>query len=87
MANFYTITPMQYRHTSFGERLGLEMVTTVLWPLDNDARMTVLLTALGAQITRTLQTGDQVDALIDVLRLQLKLSLHDGKKKDQHRVR
>jgi hypothetical protein len=86
MPTFHTITPMRYRDASFGERLGLEMVGAVLWPLGNDERMTVLLSALGAQITDTIETEDQIEALIDVLRLQLKLRLHDAKKEDQHRV-
>jgi hypothetical protein len=86
MPTFHTITPMQYRDASFGERLGLEMVGAVLWPLGSDERMTVLLSALGAQITDTIETEDQIEALIDVLRLQLKLRLHDAKKEDQHRV-
>jgi hypothetical protein len=85
MPTFHTITPMRYRDASFGERLALEMVTAVLWPLDDDERMTVLLSALGAQIIGAV-TEDKIDALIDMLRLQLKLSLYDGTQEDQHRV-
>jgi hypothetical protein len=87
MTIYRTITPMQYRHASFGERVGLEMVSAVLWPLGNDERMTVLLSVLGAQIADTIENEDEIDALMDMVRLQLKLSLPDATHEDQHRVR
>ena len=75
MAAFHTITPMQWRDGSFGERLGLEIVSVVLWSLTHDERMTVLLTTLGSQITQTVESEEQVEAIIDMLRMQMKLSL------------
>jgi hypothetical protein len=85
MATYHTITPMEYRHASFGERIGLEMVSAVLWPLGDDERMTVLLSVLSAQIADNIDE-DQVDALIDSIRLRLKLSLHD-EQENRHHVR
>ena len=48
--------------------------------------MTVLLSALGAQIADTIESEDQICALMDMIRLQLKLSLNDATHEDQHRV-
>lgn len=81
MTALYTITPMQWRRGSLGERFGLEMVGAVLWPLKNDERMTVLLSALGAQIIDTVENEDQIEALIDVLRIQVKLALAEDIRK------
>lgn len=74
---FHTLTQTPFRSASFGERLGLEMISAVLWPLGDDERMTVLLSMLGTQIIDMVDTEDQIDALIDVLRARLKLSLGD----------
>jgi hypothetical protein len=58
----------------------------LLWPLQSDDRMTVLLNLMAVQIEDMVETEDQIDAIIDVLRMQLKLGLrHDTQ--DQHGVR
>ena len=55
--------------------------------------MTVLINLMAAQINSIAENEDQIDALIDVLRLQLKLSLpHDRRRKintafDDHDLR
>ena len=59
---------------SFGERIALEGASALLWPLQHDHRMTVLLNLLATQINNMVETDDQIDALLDVLRKQLKLS-------------
>ena len=39
--------------------------------------MTVLINLMAAQIDRMVENEDQIDALIDVLRMQLKMGLAD----------
>jgi hypothetical protein len=82
----YTITLLpSWRSASVGERVALEMTTAVLWPLQHDQRMTVTINLLAAQIDAMVENEDQIDAIIDVLRMQLKLVHHATE--DQHRVR
>ena len=52
----------------------LETATALLWPLKDDDRLTVLINLMAAQVdTLWPKNDDQVDAIVDVLRLQLKL--------------
>lgn len=69
----HTIVLQPWRSASFGERLALDMGTAILWPLPPDNRMTVLINLLAAQIDDISATDDEIDALVDVLRQQLKL--------------
>lgn len=69
----HTIQLVPWRGTSVGERIALEMTSMALWPLEDDARMTVLINLLAAQIDRMVTEDDQIDALIDVLRMQLRM--------------
>jgi hypothetical protein len=73
MAPLHTITQQPWRSTSVGELLALEMTTLMLWPLNDDDRMTVLINLMAAQIDRMVEDDNQIDALIDLLRLQLKM--------------
>jgi hypothetical protein len=74
----HTITLKPWRGLSLGERVALEASTALLWPLQADGRMTVLINLMAAQIDSMVENKGQVDALIDVLRMQLKLGLrHD----------
>ncbi|UPK03150.1 hypothetical protein [Bradyrhizobium sp. 170] len=73
MATFHSITQQPWRSASFGERTALEMTTLLLWPLKDDDRMSVLINLLAAQIDSMCEDEDQIDALIDLLRMQLKL--------------
>lgn len=82
----HTITLHPWRSLGLGERLALEASTALLWPLQPDDRMTVLINLMVAQINRMVESEDQIDALIDVLRMQLKLSLPHAAQEDQHRV-
>jgi hypothetical protein len=59
-----------------GERVVLDAITAMLWPLKVDHRMTVLLNLLAVQIDQLVETDDQIDAIIDTLRMTLKLSRH-----------
>jgi hypothetical protein len=69
----HTITLKPWRGLSFGERVALETTTALLWPLKDDDRLTVLINLMAAQIDSMVETDEQIDALVDVLRLQLKL--------------
>ena len=51
-------TPSSWCHgaaPALGERIALEMTSMALWPLQDDARMTVLINLLAAQIDRMLR--------------------------------
>jgi hypothetical protein len=63
-----TITLEPWSAVSFGERLALEAVTALLWPLQSDKRMTVVINLLADQI----ENDDQIDAISDMLKLCLK---------------
>jgi hypothetical protein len=69
----HTIELVPWRGTSVGERIALEMTSMALWPLEDDARMTVLINLLAVQIDRMVTEDDQIDALIDLLRMQLRM--------------
>jgi hypothetical protein len=69
----HTIVLQPWRSTGFGMRLALDMGTMMLWPLQPDDRMSVLINLLAAQIDDMVEGDDQVDALVDVLRQQLRL--------------
>jgi len=71
----HTITLQPWRGLGFGERLAIETATALLWPLQPDDRMTVLLNLMAAQIDSIAENEDQIDAILDVLRMQLKLGL------------
>jgi hypothetical protein len=73
MTAFHTIRLEPWRGLSFGERVALETTTALLWPLQNDDRMTVLINLMAAQIGSIVENEDQIDAIMDVLRMQLKL--------------
>ena len=73
MATSHTITLEPWRGLSLGERVALEAASALLWPLNADDRMTVLLNLLIAQIDGAVENEDQIDAIIEVLRMYLKL--------------
>ena len=70
----HTVVLQPWHGLSFGEKFAIEGATALLWPLTADDRMTVLLNLTAAQIDSMVENDDQIDALIDVLRMQLKLS-------------
>jgi hypothetical protein len=75
-AHMIMISP--WRGLGFGERLAIEGASALLWPLQPDDRMTVLLTLLADQIFEIATNEDQIDAIVDVLRMQLKLKMMDS---------
>jgi hypothetical protein len=71
----HTIIIKPWRGGSFSERVVLDVATAMLWPLQPDERMTVTISLLAQAMDDIAETEDQVDAIIDVLRMQLKLGL------------
>ena len=43
-----SLPPTPWHRVTFGERVALDMVTAVLWPLRDDERMTVLINISAA---------------------------------------
>jgi len=63
---------------SFGMRLALQMIGTVLYPLQHDDRMSVLMTLLADEVVMTAESYEEIDAIVNVLRLKLRLMLTDS---------
>jgi hypothetical protein len=61
-----------------GERAVANAITVMLWPFQTDDRMTLLLNLLAVQIDHLVENDDQIDAIIDTLRMTLKLSRHSS---------
>ena len=74
----HTIVLQPWRGLSVGERIAIEGASALLWPLNADDRMTVLLNLMAAQIDNMIESDDQIDALMEVLRVHLKLSRQRG---------
>lgn len=71
----HTITLEPWRGLHFGERVVLEAASALLWPLKDDDRLTVLINLIAAQIDVMVEDEVEIDAIIDVLRMQMKLTL------------
>jgi hypothetical protein len=71
----HTIMLEPWERASFATRLAIEAGTALLRPLKPDDRMTVLISLLAAQTAGIAENGDQIDAIVDVLRMQLRLGL------------
>jgi ATP-dependent 26S proteasome regulatory subunit len=71
----HTIEVAPWRGLSFGERVALDTATALLWPLKTDDRMTVLVNLLADQIDAIGGSEEQVDAIIEVIRMNLKVGL------------
>jgi hypothetical protein len=71
----HTIELAPWRGLSFGERVALDATGALLWPLKADDRMTVLITLLADQIDAVGGNEEQVDAIIEVIRTNLKVGL------------
>jgi hypothetical protein len=69
---YHQITTESVLSLRITERLALEMITTVLWPLDTDERISVLLTTLADNVADVAETDEEIDALVERLRVQFK---------------
>jgi hypothetical protein len=70
----HTIVLEPWDETSVAVRVVCEATNMLLWPLTPDDRMTVLINLLADHIGDVAENDDQTDAIIDVLRLQLKMN-------------
>ena len=75
VAKLHTITVEPWRSLNFSTRMAIEATTAILWPLDTDDRLTALITLLGDEIETIAEDQEQIDAIVDVLRQQLRLQL------------
>ena len=66
----------------FSERLALEMITAVLWPLHTDERIGLLLTTLADNVADVAETDEEIDALVERLRFHFKMEMH--RHEEQH---
>ena len=64
----------------FSERLALEMITTVLWPLHTDERIGLLLTTLADNVVDVAETDEEIDVLVERLRFHFKMEMHRHEK-------
>ncbi|MBT1509490.1 hypothetical protein KIP88_03150 [Bradyrhizobium sp. SRL28] len=71
----HTIELTPWQSASIGVRVVCEATNAMLWPLQPDDRMTALISLLANHICDVAENDDQIDAIIDVLRMQLKMSL------------
>ena len=53
---------------SFGERWALEVSTAIMWPLNNDQRITMLVNLLARQ----LESDTQAEAVGDMLKMSVR---------------
>jgi hypothetical protein len=73
-----TITLEPWASASTGVRVACQMGLFTLWPLSDDDRMTVLISLLSYQIDQTIQNEDQIEAILDMIRMHLKLKLTES---------
>jgi hypothetical protein len=71
----HTITLEPRESLCVYDQLALKTAEMLLRPLEADSRMTVLITLLAEQIIDMAANAEQIDAIVDVLRTQLKQEL------------
>jgi hypothetical protein len=69
----HTITLQPWSRASTGVRVVCEATSMMLWPLPPDDRMTALISLLAHHIDAVAENDDQIDAIVDVLRMHLKM--------------
>jgi hypothetical protein len=72
----HRITAESILNMRFSERLALEMITASLWPLAADERIGLLLTMLADNLCDVAETDEEIDAIVERLRLHIKLECH-----------
>jgi hypothetical protein len=65
----------------FSERIALEMISAVLWPLNTYDRIGVLLTILTDNVTDVIDNEEEVEVLLDRLRLHFMLESLDHRRR------
>ena len=69
----HQITTESLLSLRLGERVALEAISAVLWPLDTDEQMDLRLTPLADNVADIAETDAEIDALIERLRFHFKL--------------
>lgn len=72
------ITLEPHTSGSFGMRLALSMIGTTLYPLQHDDRMSVLMTLLADEVVMTAESYEEIDAIVNLLRLKLRVMLAES---------
>ena len=71
----HTIVLTPWQDAGVGVRVVCEATNALLWPLQPDDRLTALISLLAHHIPDVAETDDQIDAVMDVIRMQLKMNL------------
>lgn len=69
----HTIMLTPWSRANMGVRVVCETTSMMLWPLQPDDRMTALISLLANHIDDVAETDDQIDAIVDVVRMHLKM--------------
>jgi len=69
----HTIERVPWSHASAGVRVACEGISLMLWPLKSDDRLTALLSLLAHHIDHAADSDEDIDAILNVLRMQLKM--------------
>lgn len=80
----HTIVLQPWSHSGIGVRVACEAIATLLWPLAPDDRMTALISLLAYHIGDVAENDDQIDAIIDVLKMQMKITLRGSPPQRSH---
>jgi hypothetical protein len=70
------IDNLNFRSISLGERWAITSIHWMLWPLTPDERISVLMSMFAANLLEAVNNEDELDFVIEALRLQLKLKLN-----------
>jgi hypothetical protein len=66
-----SVTSEPWNRLSFGVRWALQTITAMLWPLESDQRITILMNLLAAELRNGVDEGE-IDVVIEILRHELK---------------
>ena len=70
----HTIELTPWQSAGVGVRVVCEATNAMLWPLQPDDRITALISLLAHHVEDVAENDDQIDAIIDVLRMQMKIN-------------
>jgi hypothetical protein len=69
----HTIEAVPWSKASTGVRVVCETTSMMLWPLSIDDRLTALISLLANQIDNAAESEDEIDAIVEIVRMQLKM--------------
>jgi hypothetical protein len=74
----HSITLEAPEGSSFKFRVALNMMSLTLAPLDIDERISLLMSLLSKEIDTVADSDDEIDIIVNMLRLNLKLARAGG---------